>query len=117
MVEVTQGQRNLKTLIVKRVFKHLTLNKVTRLPNPPPVSSYGTTTTAPTSVHRKGLTSLFNSVLLGQGSVIEIPSFYNTTSLLGIFILADSSNVIKREEAATGTLANVVQVLIFKLFS
>ena len=53
MVAPTQGQRNLKTFIKKGFQTPYTKQGDSVNPNPPPVSSYGTTTTAPTSVHPK----------------------------------------------------------------
>ena len=105
MVEATQAEDkngstdtrtgNLKNAYRKKGFQTpYTKQGGSVNPNPPPVSSYGTTTTAPTSVHRKGLISPVQQRPVSQGSVIEIPFVLTITTSLLIFSQS-SCNVIK----------------------
>jgi len=109
MVAPTQKQRNLKNAYRKKGFQTpYTKQGDSVNPNPPPVSSYGTTTTAPTSVHRKGLTSPVQQrpVRSRFGDRDAFRSYNYNITPWHLYPKADSSNVIKRSEVATGTLAN-----------
>tara|TARA_A100001391_G_scaffold40259_3_gene22550 strand:+ start:2939 stop:3664 length:726 start_codon:yes stop_codon:yes gene_type:complete len=109
----TQGQRNLKNAYRKKGFQTpYTKQGDSVNPNPPPVSSYGTTTTAPTSVHRKGLTSPVQQrpVRSRFGDRDSFRSYNYNITPWHLYPKADSSNVIKREKLATGTVADGASV-------
>ena len=109
MVAPTQGQRNLKNAYRKKGFQTPYTKQGDSVdPSPPPVSSYGTTLTAPTSPHRKGLTSPVQQrpVRSRFGDKSAFRSYNYNITPWHLYPKADSSNVIKRENLATGTLAN-----------
>ena len=99
MVAPTQGQRNLKNAYRKKGFQTpYTKQGDSVNPNPPPVSSYGTTLTAPTSPHRKGLTSPVQQrpVRSRFGDRSAFRSYNHNITPWHLYPKADSSNVIKR---------------------
>jgi hypothetical protein len=99
MVAPTQGQRNLKNAYRKKGFQTPYSKQGDSVdPSPPPVSSYGTTLTAPTSPHRKGLTSPVQQrpVRSRFGDKSAFRSYNYNITPWHLYPKADSSNVIKR---------------------
>jgi len=105
------GQRNLKKPYANRGFQtpySQVRNSVD--PNPPPPSSYSTTTHAATSVHREGMTSpVQQTPVRSRFSDRDALRAYNyNITPWHLYPKADSANIIDRQKKATGTLGGTV---------
>jgi hypothetical protein len=119
MGEPIRGQRNLKQPYRKKGFQipySMAGDAVDA--NPPPPSSYSTTTHVATSAHREGLTSPVQQrpVRSRFGDRSALMRYNNLITPWHLYPKADSANVIERQKLATGTVANGASTDIFAVY-
>lgn len=87
-------------------------------PNPPPPSSYSTTTHVSTSAHREGLTSPVQQrpVRSRFGDRSALMRYNNLITPWHLYPKADSANVVERQVLETGTVADGASVDIFAIY-
>ena len=87
-------------------------------PNPPPPSSYSTTTHVSTSAHREGLTSPVQQrpVRSRFGDRSALMRYNNLITPWHLYPKADSANIIERQIKDTGTVLNGATADIFAVY-
>ena len=87
-------------------------------PNPPPPSSYSTTTHVATSAHREGLTSPVQQrpVRSRFGDRSALMRYNNLITPWHLYPKADSANIIERQKLATGTVVDGASSDIFAVY-
>ena len=119
MGEPTNGQRNLKQPYRNKGFQipySMAGDAVDA--NPPPPSSYSTTTHVATSAHREGLTSPVQQrpVRSRFGDRSALLRYNNLITPWHLYPKADSANIIERQKLAAGTVANGASADIFAVY-
>ena len=87
-------------------------------PNPPPPSSYSTTTHVATSAHRQGLASPVQQrpVRSRFGDMSALMRYNNLITPWHLYPKADSANIIERQKKNTGTVLNGATADIFAVY-
>ena len=119
MGEPTRGQRNLKQPYRNKGFQiPYSLAGDAVDPNPPPPSSYSTTTHVATSAHREGLTSPVQQrpVRSRFGDRSALMRYNNLITPWHLYPKADSANIIERQKLDTGTVADGASADIFAVY-
>jgi len=119
MGEPTRGQRNLKQPYRNKGFQiPYSLAGDAVDPNPPPPSSYSTTTHVATSAHREGLTSPVQQrpVRSRFGDRSALMRYNNLITPWHLYPKADSANIIERQKKNTGTVLDGASSDIFAVY-
>jgi len=119
MGEPTRGQRNLKQPYRNKGFQiPYSLAGDAVDPNPPPPSSYSTTTHVATSAHREGLTSPVQQrpVRSRFGDRSALMRYNNLITPWHLYPKADSANIIERQKKDTGTVLDGASSDIFAVY-
>ena len=119
MGEPTKGQRDIKQPYRNKGFQipySLAGDAVDA--NPPPPSSYSTTTHVATSAHREGLTSPVQQrpVRSRFGDRSALLRYNNLITPWHLYPKADSANIIERQKLAAGTVADGASADIFAVY-
>ena len=119
MGEPTKGQRDIKQPYRNKGFQipySLAGDAVDA--NPPPPSSYSTTTHVATSAHREGLTSPVQQrpVRSRFGDRSALLRYNNLITPWHLYPKADSANIIERQKLAAGTVADGASTDIFAVY-
>ena len=119
MADPLKGQRNLKQPYRNKGFQtpySLVGDAVD--PNPPPPSSYSTTTHVATSAHREGLTSPVQQrpVRSRFGDRSALMRYNNLITPWHLYPKADSANIIDRQKKNTGTVLDGASADIFAVY-
>ncbi len=119
MGEPIRGQRNLKQPYRKKGFQipySMAGDAVDA--NPPPPSSYSTTTHVATSAHREGLTSPVQQrpVRSRFGDRSALMRYNNLITPWHLYPKADSANIIERQKLSVGTVADGSTADIFAVY-
>jgi|TARA_R110000751_G_scaffold115319_1_gene214714 hypothetical protein len=119
MGEPINGQRNLKQPYRNKGFQiPYSLAGDAVDPNPPPPSSYSTTTHVATSAHREGLTSPVQQrpVRSRFGDRSALMRYNNLITPWHLYPKADSANIIERQKKSTGTVIDGAASDIFAVY-